>query len=553
MKKYLAIIIAIAFSSICLAQFNSNFYYKDVYSKQNNFDSLIRSELQNNLTESYYVITTPLIGATTSWAPQFIQLWNRLKKTQNDIVMLCYTNGGLRKKDMPLFFHKLFKLSDEEIKKIKYIYNDDLYEIVSEKRNLVRLQYYFRRNLYYNEGGKWHDVRGVVLPDEKIKIEQTGKIKLTGIDSLMLFERDALFPFKKDHLLLLADATNEIFDLNTQTGELKSVLLLSNIFTATDLYCKYFAHDTAACNLAKREEYYYKNINRKVIEVESLKHENGKLILSVSIQTVERDNADYNFKNDEGKKSKIKAGEATLNLHAFIMYYDLATKQFEIYKLNEIPETKERSPYIMDANGLYLIGDTIITTTHSWHKKGDNSLSIVKLIPKKREYYPVEGISPKNKVSGLLQDYYSKNFFYRFNDTDYFSANYSGDIYLVGRDKVQSTFYGNGSKPYSVQKYATFFEDTVTANVNFLFHDIKPILNNKYLLAYCKYKGHPIFELKNRMLKTVDIIDAKKIKGLERYLTSKYREDILINEDKVYYKSIENDEMYLNVFSIIEQ
>ncbi len=86
--------------------------------------------------------------------------------------------------------------------------------------------------------------------------------------------------------------------------------------------------------------------------------------------------------------------------------------------------------------------------------------------------------------------------------------------------------------------------------MNFSIHDIKPILDNNYLLTYCDYKGQPIFELKNRMLKTVDIIDAKSIKGFERYYSNSFRVDLLINQDKIFYKSIENGEMYLNVFSI---
>jgi hypothetical protein len=53
------------------------------------------------------------------------------------------------------------------------------------------------------------------------------------------------------------------------------------------------------------------------------------------------------------------------------------------------------------------------------------------------------------------------------------------------------------------------------------------------------------------MLKTVDIIDAKSIKGLERYYSNNYRIDLLIDNDKIYYKSIDNGEMFLNVFSIL--
>jgi hypothetical protein len=161
-------------------------------------------------------------------------------------------------------------------------------------------------------------------------------------------------------------------------------------------------------------------------------------------------------------------------------------------------------------------------------------------------------LAPLELKSPLLADNYNKSFFYTFNEQQYFSINFSKNIYLVGREKPQSSLYGNGSSPYSIEKVPDFVEDTSSLLlVNFSIHDMKPVLNNNYLLTYCDFKGHPIFELKNRMLKTVDIIDAKSIKGLERYYSNNFRIDLLIDNDRIYYKSIDNGEMYLNIFSIL--
>jgi hypothetical protein len=166
-------------------------------------------------------------------------------------------------------------------------------------------------------------------------------------------------------------------------------------------------------------------------------------------------------------------------------------------------------------------------------------------------YKPASKLAAKEIKSPFLADNFNKSFFYTFNEQQYFSVNFSKNIYLVGRENPQATFYGNGSAPYVIEKVPEFVEDTATAlEMNFSIHDIKPILENSYLLTYCDYKGQPIFELKNRMLKTVDIIDAKSIKGLERYYSNSFRVDLLINHDKIFYKSIENGEMYLNIFSI---
>ena len=534
------------------AQFDSSFYHKDQWGKNQIFDSLIRSNLKGNLSESYFLITYPVLAGTTSWAPQFIRIYNKIKNTKHDIVLVFFMDGGLRQRDIPLFMHDLFKLSYDEIKKIKIICNDPLYEILTEKRNLVRVQYYFRRQLYYNESEKWHKLNPNILPQEKISIKQTHKIKLTGIDSLLIFEKDPVYPYKKNHLLILSDARNGIYDINTESGIVKPLLNLSKIYKASELFCKYFANgDTAICNFAKENEKSYTDVNRKVFRIQSIYYLDNKLILPIIIEVVERGKDDFKYTNDEGAKKVTKAGKPALRGHSFIVKYDLSTGNTQFCKIIE-PETKDVHTYVHPSHGFYFSGDTIITSAQYFYPDGKATLGLAKLIPDSSYTYHFSNhILPEEKESGLLiAGYGTKCFFYQFNDQWYFTNDYNEDIYLVGKNPVQEKFYGNGHKPYSEEKYAKYLEDTTKWEINFLFHDIKPILNNRFLLTYGTFKDEPTFEIKNRMLRTTDIIDAKSIKGLEKYFTCKFREDILIDDDKVYYKSIENNEMYLNIFSI---
>lgn len=550
--RLISIILLFTFFGLtCKAQFDSSSYYKDTWNKQHIFDSLIRKELKGNLSESYFVITYPVLAGTTSYASQFIKAYDKIKNTKHDIVVLYYMDGGLRKRDIPLFMHDLFKLSNDDIRKIKIICNDKLYETITEKRNLLRLQYYYRRHLFYNEATKWHKLNLDILPQEKIVIQQTKKIKLSGIDSLLIFEKDAVYPYKKNHLLILSDATNAISDINTETGIVTPILNLLKIYHASDLYCKYFAkNDTAKCNFAKSNEIIYTSVNRKVFRILSVNYHEGKLIMPTGIEVVERDDNDFSFTNDEGNKKVIKAGSAALRPYSFIIHYDLASKDIQFYPINE-QDTSEINTYILPEYGFFFSGDTIITSMHKWYPDRKTTYGLTKLVPNNYAYYLSNTLIPKEKPSGLLHaGYGTKSFFYKFNDQWYFTKNFSEEINLIGRNPVQEKFYGDGHKPYSIQKYAEYLEDTVEWEINFLFHEIKPVLNNRFLLSYGTFKDEPTFEIKNRMLKTVDIIDAKSIKGLEKYFTCKFREDILIDDDKVYYKSIENDEMYLNIFSI---
>ena len=549
MKKIFLLITLNILCYFSYAQFDSKFYHREVY--QNNYDSLLRIQLHNNLTESYYVITYPILGATTSWIPQFIKIFNKIKKTKYDIVLLCYTNGGLRKKDFPFFMKNMLKLSDENIKKVKCIFNDSLYSVVSEKKILVRLQYYFRRHLYYNEGEKWHNINQIAIPHERISIKQTEKIKITGIDSIMLFERDPIYQYKENHLIMLGDAKNEVYDLNTQTGEVTTLLSLKKHFNASDLYCKNFAlNDTTKCYFALKNEQNALKYGRKTLMIDDVKYYKNKLVLSISIEAFESNQNNYIFKNDENQIDTIKKGESSLNLFSFIMIFDVETKKFVIYKSNELTETKKCDPYVMTGSGFIMKGDTIVTNSNKYFSNGYTSYGIVSLVKRNNEYFPIEDRLPKDKFSELVSDYYFKNFFFDFNSQIYYSTNITDEIFLLGRNQVQSKFYGNGLKPYKNQKILKFIEDTIEPEINFLIHEIKPILDDKFVLAFINYKNNYIFELKNRMLKTVDIIEASSIQGLERYLSCKYRTDLYIEKNKIFYKSIENDEMYLNIFTI---
>lgn len=551
MKPTLLLLFAINFLSLN-AQFTSAFYHLDAYKQEASHDSLIRNELDGKLTESYYLITYPILAGATSWVPQFIRIYNNIKNTNNDIVILFYLNGGLRKKDISLFMKDKLKLSDAEINRIKLVYSDDLYSLISNGRHLVRLQYYFRRNLYYDEAGKWHDVAATTLPQEQLNIVQTHKIKLKGIDTLLLFERDQMFWSKKDKLLIMADAKNEILELDVNTGEVKSIITITNLFTSTDIFCKYFSkEDTAACNYAKNLEHKVTSIGRQTLKIDGVDCIGNYLYLSSGIEAFIRNKKEYSFKNEEGQKVTIAANEPTLSYFGIIFKYDLTNKTCEVFSMQELPETKKDFPYIYPDCGFTMKEDTIIAGMNVWHNKGINTFSLINLILKNGTYTPGKTISPSNIKSPLLADNYNKSFFYTINNKGYFSLNFSGNIYLVGNQNIQSTLYGNGSAPYQTEKVPEFVEDTSGLEINFSIHDMKPVLNNKYLLTYCDYKNQPILEVKNQDLETIDIIDAKSIIGLERYLTNPFRIDLLIAEDKIYYKSIEQDEMYLNVFSII--
>lgn len=534
------------------AQFTDKFYHLDAYARESNFDSLIRAEVNGNLSESYYLITYPVLAGATSWVPQFIRIFNKIKNTKNDIIILYYLNGGLREKDIPLFMREKLKLTDSEIGRIKVIFNDDLYNTISNGRNLVRLQYFFRRKLFYDEAGKWHDVASSYLPEEKINIKLTHKIPLKGIDSLLLFERDQVFPFDDDKLIILSDAKNEILELDINSGVVKPIISITKLYSATDLYCKYFSNgDSSACNYAKALEHKVTSIGRQTLKIDGLKKVDNYLYLFGGIEAFVQDKKDYTFKNEEGQSITIAATEPSTSYFSLVFKYNLNTKHFEVYKLEELPETKKSFPFIYPDCGFIMKHDTIIAGMNTWHKKGPNTLSLINLVLTNGTYKPASKLEPKEIKSPFLADNFNKSFFYTFNQQQYFSVNFSKNIYLVGRENPQSTFYGNGSAPYVVEKVPEFVEDTsTTLEMNFSIHDIKPILDNNYLLTYCDYKGQPIFELKNRMLKTVDIIDAKSIKGFERYYSNSFRVDLLINQDKIFYKSIENGEMYLNVFSI---
>jgi hypothetical protein len=377
---------------------------------------------------------------------------------------------------------------------------------------------------------------------------------LIGIDSLLIFERDAVFPYTKDHLLLLTDSRNIIYDINTLTGQVLPILNLPAKYNAAEIYCEFFAKfDSTKCSIARNGETVFTDVNRKVFSVASVHFINNKLILPTGIEAVEADEKDFNYTNDEGVKKSIKAGTTSLRSNQIIIQYDLFTKQILINPIIN-HNSKERDTYILPHHGFYFKGDTIITSTTNWYYDDRITYGLIKLVPANGYYMPDRDILPHEKESGLLRaGYGTKCFFYNFNENWYFTHDFLGDISLVGRDPIQGCFYGNGSQPFAEEKYSKFLDDTTDWEINFLYQDIKPIFNNKYLLSIGTFKDKPILEVKNRMFKTVDIIEVKDIEGLSPYFKCQFRDDILIHENKIYYKCIENGEMYLKIFSISQE
>lgn len=525
------------------------------FKQSKNIDSLIRISVEEKISTSYFVITYPTIGATTSWAPQFIEIYEKIKSRDEDILLVLMNSGGFRKKDLKYFLKESLKLDSGDINKIRLILNDSLYFSLNSGKHLVRLQYYYRGRQLYNEAEKWHKSDVKIFIPESITLGLPEKKLITSIDDKLLKERDPVFVFDSSNLLILTDTKNEVLLLNRSTGITNTIISRQDLQSATEYYCRYITKgDTSKCNFAKQNAKSIEETMRKTVSIDGLKViGKDSILLFVNIEVYERNLEEFKFINDEGDKATFKKGEPSLNLYSFVVLFDVRTSVSKSWLLQELPSTKKEDKYLMPELGIQMSDSGLFTTAVGYGTKDENTISVLflKFDTKSLNYHKTTG--PSNLFNPKLYMYHNKNLFFTMFNQNYFMYNCDNNLYLVGRENPQSAFIGDGSAPYALEAFKTYFEANLTERINFDIQAVSPILSEKYLAALMVYKGEPVLEIKNRMFKTIDILPLNQHEELSTYFKNPFRTDIKIINNSIVFKLIENDEVYLISIPIKEK
>lgn len=512
-----------------------------------NQDSLIKAKLDSTITNSYFVITYPTIGSTTSWAPQFIEIFEKIKTRNEDIILVLFNNGGFRDKDISTFLRTSLKLSSEDLKRVKLLINDILYTSLNDGKHLVRLQYYFRGRLLYNEAEKWHKSDTKIFIPESVYLGSPVKRKILLRGDELVKERDPVHTLDSNRYLILTDSKNEVIELNRKTGKINILISRQQLQSATDYYCRYItSEDTSACNFAKNNASFVEETMRKTVSIDGITVINSdSLLLFVNIEVFERNTEDFKFTNDEGQKITISKGAPSLNLYSFVIGISPNTNKTTTWYLDELPSSRKYDKYLMPELGVHLAENGFYTTAVGYGTKDENTIRVCKLEFSNNKMSFSDFLAPNNMFNPRLYMYHNKSIFFEMFGQTYFSHGCDDNIYLIGRDKAQTSLTGDGTPPYLKERYKTYFENKISEFINFQVQTISPILSEKYLASIMLYKGKPILEIKNRMLKTVDIIELNNYPELKQYFNNPFRTDIMLNEDAIVFKLIENDEMYM--------
>lgn len=528
--------------------------YRSIHTTSLDFDSIIKTHCTTLTSSSYFVITYPTVGASTSWIPQFLDAYNSIKDREEEIVLVLYNSGGYSPNDIPQFFQQIAGLSKAEYEALHVIINDDVYNTITAKRYLVRLQYYFRGHLYYDNAEKWHKSKTVLFPKEHVTLNTTNNIKLNKPDSTLIRLKDPMYVRDKNNLLVLSDAKNSLLNVDISTGKVEPLLNISSIYKASQLFCKYIVpHDTGRCNYAVSKEKSVNATQRKTISVDGvIPIDQQTALLVVNIEVLEKNTEKYEFKNDEGQATTFDIGQPVLNLYTLTASFNYFSGALSFKVMNEIESSDNHDYYIMLENGAMTTKTDITCAALDYGTSDSTTISIVKLAVNDSSLIPSLATEPQGIFDPKLDLFYTKTFLYPFAGQTYFSFNCSPNIYLLGRDKTQSKFIGNGEAPFTKEQYPQYLEDTTKTFVNFRVHTIQPILDGEFLCAYINYKNMPMLEIKNRMLKTVDIIDLSTNKDFVDYNSCTFREDILIYNDRIYFKTIRDNNLFLTSYEIVK-
>jgi len=529
-----------------ICQIPDKYYYKDINKELSSLDSSIRIKF-SDLHSSYFVISYPICGAVTSWGNQLYATYQRIKKRNQEIVLIISNEGGIRKKDINTYLLKVLKATKEEVSKIKVIWDNDLYDEIQQGRDLVRLIYIFRNNVFYDEAQKFKSVSNVGLPKEKLSIVPNKEIALKNIDSFLIKKNDALFPYKEGHLLLLGDFTNSIFDIDLSTGNVTPLLDFTKIFKPYDIYNDFIlkGKDSSKYNFAKKSNQGLLKENRQTIQVSNVKYQQNTLFGAFTIEVMEINDKEVKYLSDERETITEKIGKPTLRVFSFFFQFDPETKKIKLFHLNH-PKGKDIFSGL--DMGFYLNNDTLFTsvTRYPQPKIAKGHIAQYKIIKDSLIFDTF--LKPDTKEDDYFAYNNIKDHFFKFNESIYYTYSCYGDIYLIDRQKQQSSFFGNGHQPYKKQSYKQYSDDQVDEKINFNIQSISTLSDDNYLLAFYKYQDEYIFELKNRMFKTIDIVSTKNNKEFQNYIQDSMLFNLLLDHNKIFYLDIVEDELVLREF-----
>ena len=510
------------------------------------FDSIVKNHCPKLEATSYFVITYPTVGASTSWIPQFLDAYNSVKNRNQEIVLVLFNSGGYSLRDIPLFFQNIAGLSKSEYQSLHVIINDDVYNTLTGKRYLVRLQYYFRGDLYYDNAEKWHKSKTLLFPKEHVQLSPATEINLTTPDTILIRLKDPVYARDENNVLILADAKNELLNVDLKSGQTTSLLNISDRFTASELFCKYIVPgDSGRCNYSTTKEASVTQTQRKTISVDGITQiDSINALLVVNIEVLEKNSEEYVFKNDEGIPTKFDVGQPVLNLYTLLAQFNYESKELSFKKLKEMAVSPNHDYYLMVENGTKIQNQHLISSTIDYGVPDSLKLSVVDFIASDSLYTPILS-TPRNIYDSKLDMFYTKSFFYNFAGQIYFSYNCSPHIYVLGRSKLQSSFIGNGKAPQVEEKFPKFLEDTTETLLNFRIHNVETILDGEFLCAFINYQNSPTIEIKNRMLKTVDVLDLSQYPEFANYNSCTFREDIFIKYDRIFMKKIDENGLKL--------
>jgi hypothetical protein len=523
-------------------------------------DSLIRSKYPGlPLSESYYVFLYPLLGATTTFAPPIIKEYKNLttdgvKKCDEDILFIFKNNGGIAEHLIPEYFKQVFLMNDEQIKGIRYIVDDNLYDQLNLGGELAKLLYVYRSKLVYHKTCKLHGINSVALPHEAFNIKPGSKTEING-DSIMLLERDPLTRYKPGKLLLLTDVKDMLLEIDIKTAQITHSFSLRN-FDPTAFYCRYIARgDTARCNFAASYSERLKSSNRKSLDIMKVVYNYPYIYCFVSVEAFERNKGIYAMHNDENKRVTIKNNESTLTAYGVMLKLDSNFNLVKAVPVQDLAYHKKGifSTYVVFDEGFAInqtgnvIAQNVFVPTPHVPKPALSSFAFTDTLL--RFDFNLKPLASHNEQDKCTSQSL-KTFFYSAAGQSYFSYDVFGNIYDLNTGKIVSRLRGDGSEPYKKEVYHAHVEQVFAEKSNYNIHDISGIYGGKYLAAIYRFKGKPILEIKDERLGTVDVIELRKIPGLDKYFRNINRNDILIQDDSLYFISLEHDKYFLNTYLI---
>ncbi len=537
-------------------------------------DRILRAyagEDSSEIPNSYFVVTANTSVSSHTLAPAIIKAYREIRTFDPyiPIYIIYRSDGAVNKKNQERFFKRVYKIDlNNEKEPVTAIGSNALFRSMNYGNDMVKWFYVYKRRLLVRNMIKLHDLSSYKyrFPKDLIDIGPLEKTTIRNDSILLSPLMDMMRPYKGENFLYITDIENNLYILNSKTGEFEASYDKESI-SGVDIYCEIIAKDSLNCAYARKRASSLRSLSRDENFFVNAAYADGRIYVASDLQIyVPLKDTPYKkgklvYINEEGKREVYKgdfafAYSVLIEMDTFLNYRDsYFINDFGSYpKRNRIPRD---GAYFAGVGMGIFIEDTLLTVYNpvSFNRRH-------RRLPKKcKKAYSYFGLNKKERIIEFKsflplehQEAYINHpdleafvYYIPIGERLFAVPQFEGKIFELKKDYGIHELLGGRER---VEEHVPLSLEAPLEQLifNFNIQDANSIFNDTFIAVLYYNIDAPfleIIEVGEKGLKTVEIIDLSDMPGFSEMHKLYTGGTVLICNDAIYLPVSEGEEFFL--------